>query len=265
MALRLGKKKDADTTVVTDADGNTAVVTEPTTTALPSEDQFADLIPDNLPTKRRGPSPAILGGAALALVAAAVGAWWLFGRQTVEETETIPAPATTRVAVKPAPSAPAMSATPAMGAKPPTTPVAKATAVVKTVKVAGGRPMSRPEKAGIVPPKVAPGKPAIAAPKPGGVPRFVPVRGVPTPVPLIRPGMAGKAGRRADRRQVLVVTPNIAAQGGALQAQLDALWKAGAAAKHRGDNAAARNQWQRILELDPGHAGIQEAINKLPS
>ena len=156
---------------------------------------------------------------------------------------------------------PAVVAKPASGAKP----AAKPTAVVKSVKVAGDSPMSRPEKAGIVPPKAAAGKPAIAAPKPGDVPRFVPVRGVPTPVPLIRPGMAGQPGRRADRRQILVVTPNIAVQGGALQAQLDALWKAGADAKHRGDNTAARNQWQRILELSPAHPGIQEAINKLPS
>ena len=66
MALRLGRNKaNADTTVVT--------TTEPVTN-VPNEDQFADLIPDNLPRKRRGPSPAVLGGAIAALTVAAVGA-----------------------------------------------------------------------------------------------------------------------------------------------------------------------------------------------
>ena len=105
MALRIGKKKDADSvvteTVVTDADGNTTVVTQPTTTALPSEDQFADLIPDNLPPKRRGPKPAVLGLAMFAVVAAAAGAWWMFGRQVEEDAAGTDTPSMTQVASKP--------------------------------------------------------------------------------------------------------------------------------------------------------------------
>ena len=247
MALKLGKKNTAESTVVTDD-----------TTALPSEDQFADLIPDNLPPKRRGANPAVLGGGALALAALAVGGWWMFGRQSVDETETAPPPPA-RVATNAnsvaddAPvTKPVTAIKPATGTKP----------AIKAAPVAK-RPMTRPEKAGIVPPKAVAGKPVIAAPKPGALPRFVPVQGVPTPVPLIRPGMAGQPGRRNDRRQVLVVSPNIAAKGASLQAQLDDLWKAGAAAKHRGDVQGARNQWQRILELSPNHPGIQDAIDKL--
>lgn len=42
------------------------------------------------------------------------------------------------------------------------------------------------------------------------------------------------------------------------------LWQLGADAKRRGDFQVARVAWTEILRLDPGHAGIQEAIRKLP-
>ncbi len=266
MALRLGKKKDADATVVTEPDGTTTVVTDTArTTTMPSEDQFADLIPDNLPPKRRGPSAAVIGGAAFALMLAAVGAWWMFGRQSVEDVDDSAA-VTTVASAPPARKPPGAPPQKGASAKPGASvkPVVPAKSVAN-VEVAGDRPMSRPEKAGIVPPKAAAGKPVIAAAQADSVPRFVPVPNAPTPVPLIRPGMAGQPGRRADRRQVIVSASGFASDNPAVMAQLKTLWNNGAAAKKRGDFAGARNSWQRILEISPGHPGIQEAIDKLPA
>jgi hypothetical protein len=45
---------------------------------------------------------------------------------------------------------------------------------------------------------------------------------------------------------------------------LKSLWKQGADAKHRGDYDGARRAWTKILQLRPGHPGIQGAIDKLP-
>lgn len=48
------------------------------------------------------------------------------------------------------------------------------------------------------------------------------------------------------------------------QAKLKSLWEKGKAAKHAKKYDEARAAWSEILKLDPGHAGIQEAIDKLP-
>ena len=61
-----------------------------------------------------------------------------------------------------------------------------------------------------------------------------------------------------------IVVRNATGAESQLQNQLKALWNQGAAAKRAKNYAAARAAWQEILRLDPGHKGIQEAINKLP-
>lgn len=94
------------------------------------------------------------------------------------------------------------------------------------------------------------------------------VKGVEKPLPVpnglqATPGLEG-----SNTPQVKVVPGTVGASGSvpanSKSAAMKRLWESGAAAKHRGDYATARKEWQRILELDPGHAGIQEAINKLP-
>ena len=50
----------------------------------------------------------------------------------------------------------------------------------------------------------------------------------------------------------------------AIKASLKTLWNTGAAAKKRGDYAAARLAWQQALKVRPNHPGFQESIDKLP-
>lgn len=94
------------------------------------------------------------------------------------------------------------------------------------------------------------------------------VKGVKKPLPVpdgltATPGLHG-----SNSPQVRVVQGNVGGSSStsshSIEAAMGQLWRNGAAAKHRGDYAAARKAWNRILELDPGHAGIQEAIDKLP-
>ena len=51
----------------------------------------------------------------------------------------------------------------------------------------------------------------------------------------------------------------------ALQSQLKALWKQGAAAKRARNIAGARAAWTKMLQLRPNHPGVQSAIDKLPA
>jgi hypothetical protein len=137
-------------------------------------------------------------------------------------------------------------------------------------------PTGAPPKPGKLPvTPAAPHKPAAtvnphetvtgALPRPGDANW---VKGVKKPLPVpnglqATPGLEG-----SNTPQVKVVPGTVGASGSApassKEAAMKRLWESGAAAKHRGDYATARKDWKRILELDPGHAGIQEAINKLP-
>lgn len=49
-----------------------------------------------------------------------------------------------------------------------------------------------------------------------------------------------------------------------MKTRLKALWKQGAAAKHRGDYAAARRIWRQGLQVQPNNRGFIESIAKLP-
>lgn len=116
------------------------------------------------------------------------------------------------------------------------------------------------------PATVNPSQPVTGAlPRPGDATW---VKGVKKPLPVpnglqATPGLEG-----SNTPQVQVVTGTVGASDSAPANSKDAamkkLWDSGAAAKHNGDYATARKDWQRILELDPKHAGIQDAINKLP-
>jgi len=93
------------------------------------------------------------------------------------------------------------------------------------------------------------------------------VKGInkPLPVPNGLEGTPGIPGSNAP--QIKVVQGPVggsSAPAGSKEAAMQQLWQQGARAKHNGDFAAARKAWQRILELDPQHAGIQEALDKLP-
>jgi hypothetical protein len=59
------------------------------------------------------------------------------------------------------------------------------------------------------------------------------------------------------------VNPGIAPTS-AQMSQLKALWKRGAAAKHRGDYAGARRYWNQGLKIQPDNVGFRESIAKLP-
>ena len=60
-----------------------------------------------------------------------------------------------------------------------------------------------------------------------------------------------------------IVNPGIAPASAQL-AQMKALWKQGADAKHKGDFAGARRYWQQGLKIQPTNKGFQESIAKLP-
>lgn len=94
------------------------------------------------------------------------------------------------------------------------------------------------------------------------------VKGVKRPLPVPNDLQATPGLEGSNSPQVRVIRGTVgrsdSAPANSKQAAMNRLWKSGAAAKHRGDNAAARKDWNRILELDPGHAGIQQAIDKLP-
>ena len=98
--------------------------------------------------------------------------------------------------------------------------------------------------------------PPLRAPRPGGaslVNLGASVDGVP-----IAPGAVGGAPALVGGKMMPAPTP-------ALLSQLKVLWKRGAAAKQKGDIAGARAAWTKMLQLRPGHPGVQSAIDKLPA
>jgi hypothetical protein len=282
MALRIGKKNNADDwseeslrqeLAQISGQDDEAAETESATPA--SDDLLADFMADTpeagsatpaldtplpatddaapaLSAGRPKISPILLaGGLVFLIVAIAVGVWLAFFNAPAEDTST---PATVPIARRPPrPTRPSVP--------PPATKVidTKAKPAAKPTPKAKAAPVTHvaPGKAGIVP--KAAKAPAVAPKKPSQAPRVEPVKGVPTPV-VPPPGMAGVPGKGSTQTtSVQVVRPNVA-----LSQQLKALWKQGAAAKHRGDTAGARRAWTKILQLHPGHPGIQDAINKLP-
>lgn len=251
--------------------------------------QQSDLVNPG-PPRKKSVSPVLLGAAALGLTGLALGSWYLLGAKQAppEDTALIPAPRRA--------DAPPVSTAPTTAAKPGTTarPGATAKAGTKAGTKAGPRPTTKPGAAtrpgarsgdpkrpggvqqrqqlaalrdaaakqpgrlGITPPGTDPRVPAIAPSTPGQPPRMAPVLGSPTP--MQPPDFAeGIPGRRGGRNEV-VLAPRAPV---ASPAQLKELWKQGAAAKDRGDKAAALRAWSEILRLSPGHPGIQEAIAKL--
>lgn len=193
-------------------------------------------------------SPLLLaGGLVFLVVAAGVGAYLMFFSKPTEDDAAPIIP--TRVVRRPAPPMPAVvvkpTAIPATKVVPPKTPVKRVT----------------PGKAGIV--TTGATVPALAPKKAGQTPRVVPVAGIPTPVGP-PPGMAGQPGKGSTRDTTVEVVRPVGVLTPALQAQLKALWKKGADAKHRGNIPAARAAWVQMLRLRPGHPGVQEALNQLP-
>lgn len=63
---------------------------------------------------------------------------------------------------------------------------------------------------------------------------------------------------------IQTATPALPSLTAAQLQQIKELWEKGAAAKKRRKYKTARAYWEKILKIHPGHAGIQEAINKLP-
>jgi hypothetical protein len=254
MALKIGKKKDAptddwsDSALAADA-GSTPAAPEPA-------DAFDDTIAtDTAPRKNLAPI-FMAAGAVLLLTAIGLGVYFLFLNKPAQDAG---APIVVAQTETPAPGAPAANT-----AAPPKTPAKKPARPADDPKKIAVKPAPnavvkvKPGRAGIVPPGTTapavqpqPGKPAAAVPKPN----------VPRPVPVMPDGVAGQQGKGLPQAAaVRVVNPTLSP---ALKARLKTLWQQGAAAKHRGDKAAAKRAWQKILQLRPGHPGIQEAIDKL--
>ena len=194
---------------------------------------------------KRGLPLGPLLGAGVALLALAGAGWWVFGRQQPEEE--VSAPIVARKPVKPA--APPVASAP--GAPP--------KVAVNPVPVAPGQGAN---------PGVPPSATQLRAVKPGtGGVASQPPRVVQVPPNAVVPGTTTKATTTGTTTKVTtqtgVVSPATPAQP-VTQAQLKQLWKRGANAKRRKDYAGARRAWQEILRLDPGHDGIQSALDKLP-
>lgn len=245
MALRLGKKKDAadddwsDAALLgdTETEEGDTVAAAPEDDSVDSADTFVSDTFEPAAPPRKTLSPILLAaGLVFLLTAVGVGAYFAFFNA--------PAEVETPVVVTPPPRT--AEAEPSVPAKtPPTTP-AKA--------VPAGR-------AGIPPQNSK--APAI---QPDGdkAPAVAPQPAMPTPVPVMRDGMAGEPGKGLPPGTTVQIVQPTQPLTPDLMAQLKTLWSQGAAAKHRGDNAGARRAWQQMLQLRPGHPGIQEAIDKLP-
>jgi hypothetical protein len=125
-------------------------------------------------------------------------------------------------------------------------------------------------------PEAAPPRPATAPAKPAAP--AVPVKSAApaAPVKAAKPapatsttaktGTAATVAKTTTGTKAATTTASAASAPltPALQSQLKALWKKGAAAKHRGDFAGARAAWESALKLRPGHPGFAESIAKLP-
>lgn len=109
----------------------------------------------------------------------------------------------------------------------------------------------------------APESPVEKAPKPVSTQVVVQEQLPPRP-PAIRDRIAAQSGKGLQPNNTVPTVTVYPEPSPELRAQLQTLWEQGAAAKWRGDYAAARRAWSEILRLRPGHPGIQEAIDKLP-
>jgi hypothetical protein len=197
------------------------------------------------------------------IVAVAVGVWLTFFNAPAEDASTsLESPITQRPPRSPLPPA----ATKVIPTKP-QAPGAKPVKPQPPAKTAAGAPRTpitnvRPGKAGIVPKGAK--APVVLPKKPTQAPRVAPVIGVPTPV-VPPPGMAGIPGKGSTATTSVEIVGSPKARSSSASPQLKTLWKQGANAKHRGDYAGARRAWTKILQLRPGHPGIQDAIDKLPN
>ena len=192
-----------------------------------SPDPFAG----NGTATKKGLPPAAMAGLVVLLLAVVGAGAYFFVLQPPAEDDTTTTPPPTQVATTPeTPENPAPEA-----------------------------PADQPPAPAPATPAAKPKAPAAAKPKAPALPK--PSLPKPTPTPGIPTGLTGQDGKGLEPGNtvptVQVVTP-------ALQAQLRQLWQQGAQAKWRGDYAGARRAWTRMLQLHPGHPGVQSAINKLP-
>ena len=186
------------------------------------------------PAARRAlPLLPLLGAAGL-LVALGVVGWTVLGQSKPEET------AAPVVVTKPAPPAGTTAAV---------------TTAAGTTATATTGAMTPVTTAGVI---SAPGGPA------GAVNPGIAVDGIPiAPGPIVQTATLGSGTLGGA-----LVRPQAPQTGGssspALEKRLKDLWNKGAAAKRARNFAGARASWYEILRLDPGHKGIQSAIDKLP-
>lgn len=159
----------------------------------------------------------------------------------------------------------------------PLVPLLGAGAVLLALAGAGwwtfGRPAPEPEEAPVVvsrkPKPVTASNPPLRAPA-NPAPDAATSNAMETDLktPVLVPAMGNAASPGVPPAKGAAPPPKIAPRAvivpPARKAQLKALWKKGADAKHRGDNAGARKAWQQALKLQPGHPGFQDAIDKLP-
>lgn len=195
--------------------------------ATPSPDA-TDSFADNAATGKKGLPPAVLAGIVVLLLGVLGAGAYFFVLQPPAEDDAATTTPPTQVATNPeTPESPA------------------------------------PEAPAAAPEAPAPSKPATPAPaakpKPAALPK--PSLPKPTPTPGIPVGLTGQEGKGLEPGNTVLAVQPISP---ALQAELRQLWQQGAQAKWRGDYAGARRAWTRMLQLRPGHPGVQSAINKLP-
>lgn len=285
MALRLGKKKDAPTEAPASAPGDDwsdaallgqtdepqPTIPAPSPAVAPvmagATDPADDFVADTFAPapRKKALSPVLLaGGLVLLLTALGVGAYFAFFSAPPEEEAPLAPP--TRVVTAPVPP---------VAPKPPVVVRTKTTVTVK--KVVPGKVVTpvtttpKPVdwgKAGIA----SSGTKVPALRTGSGLPAVAPRPNMPAPVPLMQDGVAGQPGKGTSTgTSVQIVgspvrrgTSTVASLPPTMQAQLKALWKQGADAKHERNYNGARRAWQKMLKLRPGHPGVQEAIEKLP-
>jgi hypothetical protein len=222
----------------TDGPVETTVTTETVRTTTP-----VDTVPvyTETPPPRASSSRVVLYGLlAFLLVGGALAAWRF---------------------LQPNPAAEVDAGAPVAMAPPPATARVEAPKTAVVPPAEPGRRV-RPADAGIVPEGAT--APALKPAEPGGAPRMVPVKGIPTPVQPPE-GLAGTPGKRVGRSTVVVTKPAAIQLSPAVQNQLKQLWEQGAAAKQSGNYVEARRAWQKMLQLNPGHPGVQQAIDQLPN
>lgn len=257
MALRIGKKKDAD--APTDDWSDAALLGQPDNTiptpspaVAPTPDPADAFVADTFAPvpQKKAKSPALLaGGLVLLLTAAGVGAYFAFFNKPAED-DTLIAPPT--MAGRPGmpgkpglPGEPGLPGRPGMPGAPAPVPGGPGTAAAPKAPKATASRTTTTTKVKVV---VAP----TPTPKPT------------PPPPLMPDGKAGQSGKGSSLGTTVEIVRPTPPLTPALKAQLKALWNQGAAAKHERNYGGARRAWQKMLQLRPGHPGVQEAIEKLP-